>query len=80
MMTPEILLMDEWFLAGDAEFMERAGQRLEQLVRGADILVIATHDMNIVRKWCSRVIHLTNGRIDADGTILEILGPEAGRS
>jgi lipopolysaccharide transport system ATP-binding protein len=75
MMEPEILLMDEWFLAGDAEFMERATQRLEELVAGADILVIATHDMNIVRKWCTRAIHLSNGRIDADGTIAEILGP-----
>jgi lipopolysaccharide transport system ATP-binding protein len=50
MMAPEILLMDEWFLAGDAEFMKRANARLEQLVTGADILVIATHDMNIVRR------------------------------
>jgi lipopolysaccharide transport system ATP-binding protein len=50
MMAPEILLMDEWFLAGDAEFMKRANERLEQLVTGADILVIATHDMNIVRR------------------------------
>ena len=75
MMTPEILLMDEWFLAGDAEFMERASRRLERLVDGADILVIATHDMSVVRRWCSRVIHLTDGRIDADGTIAEILGP-----
>ena len=40
---PQVLLMDEWFLAGDAEFMERARVRLEDMVRGADILVLSTH-------------------------------------
>ena len=40
---PQILLMDEWFLAGDAEFLERAQARLESMVRGAEILVLSTH-------------------------------------
>jgi lipopolysaccharide transport system ATP-binding protein len=74
--TPQILLMDEWFLAGDADFMRKAEDRLTQLVSGADILVIATHDMNIVRRWCTRVIKLEAGRIVGDGTVEEILGPE----
>jgi ABC-type polysaccharide/polyol phosphate transport system ATPase subunit len=47
--TPEILLMDEWFLAGDANSMAKAEDRLPRLVTGADILVIATHDMGVVR-------------------------------
>ena len=32
---PQVLLMDEWFLAGDAAFMEKARERLESMVRGA---------------------------------------------
>jgi lipopolysaccharide transport system ATP-binding protein len=74
-MAPEILLMDEWFLAGDAEFMARASERLAQLVTGAQILLIATHDMGVVRKWCTRAIRLEGGRITADGTVAEVLGP-----
>jgi lipopolysaccharide transport system ATP-binding protein len=74
-MSPQILLMDEWFLAGDADFMGRASQRLERLVVDADILVLATHDMGIVRRWCTRVIRLGSGRIEADGTVEEVLGP-----
>jgi lipopolysaccharide transport system ATP-binding protein len=74
LMSPQILLMDEWFLAGDADFMARASERLEKLVVGADILVLATHDMGIVRRWCTRVIRLGGGRIEADGTVEEILG------
>jgi len=75
-MTPEILLMDEWFLAGDAEFMARASERLARLVTGAQILLIATHDMAVVRKWCTRCIRLEGGRITADGPVAEVLGPE----
>ncbi|MBY0331333.1 MAG: ABC transporter ATP-binding protein [Acetobacteraceae bacterium] len=74
LMAPQILLMDEWFLAGDADFMARARERLEALVQGADILVLATHDMSIVRQWCTRAIRLGGGRIEADGPVEEILG------
>jgi lipopolysaccharide transport system ATP-binding protein len=70
-MAPDILLMDEWFLAGDAEFMARAEERLAQLVTESEILVIATHDMAIVRKWCTRVIRLEGGRIVHDGPVGE---------
>jgi len=72
-MAPEVLLMDEWFLAGDAEFMARAQERLERLVSDADILVLATHNMEIVRAWCTRVIRLNAGRIVADGPVAEVL-------
>ena len=76
-MTPDILLMDEWFLAGDADFMKKAEERLTRLVTGAEILMIATHDMGVVRKWCTRAIRLEGGRILADGPVEEVLG-EAG--
>lgn len=64
---PQILLMDEWFLAGDAVFMEKARQRLEEMVRGAEILVLSTHQMSVVREWCTRVVWLEQGRVRADG-------------
>jgi lipopolysaccharide transport system ATP-binding protein len=72
-MEPQILLMDEWFLAGDAAFMAKARGRLAKLVTEADILVLATHDMNIVREWCTRAIRLEAGRIVADGPVAEVL-------
>jgi lipopolysaccharide transport system ATP-binding protein len=72
-MEPQILLMDEWFLAGDAAFMAKARDRLTRLVTEADILVLATHDMAIVREWCTRAIRLDAGRIIADGPVNEVL-------
>jgi lipopolysaccharide transport system ATP-binding protein len=73
MMEPEVLLMDEWFLAGDAAFMSKAREKLASLVTGADILVLATHDMAVVREWCTRAIRLDAGRIVADGPVAEVL-------
>jgi lipopolysaccharide transport system ATP-binding protein len=75
---PRILLMDEWFLAGDAGFMEKARQRLEEMVRAADILVLTTHSDEIVRQWCTRVMWLDKGRIKADGPAAEIMDQYAG--
>jgi lipopolysaccharide transport system ATP-binding protein len=75
---PRILLMDEWFLAGDAAFLEKARQRMEGMVRAADILVLSTHNDAIVREWCTRVIWLEKGRIRADGPMDEVLDEYVG--
>jgi lipopolysaccharide transport system ATP-binding protein len=64
---PQVLLMDEWLLAGDANFLDKARTRLEDLVRGAEILVLSTHLPDVVRDWCTRVIWLDQGRVRADG-------------
>jgi lipopolysaccharide transport system ATP-binding protein len=72
-MRPRILLMDEWFLAGDAGFMEKARRRLEEMVRAADILVLSTHNDAIVQEWCTRVMWLEKGRIQADGPAAEVM-------
>ena len=65
---PEILLMDEWILAGDAEFLERARHRLETMVRSAEILVLSTHDMSTLKAWCSRALWLDQGHLRLDGS------------
>ena len=70
---PQVLLMDEWFLAGDAVFMEKARGRLEDMVRGADILVLSSHMTPVVLDWCTRVIWMDQGRIREDGPAAEVL-------
>jgi len=70
---PQILLMDEWIMAGDASFMDKAKHRVETMVRGAEILVISTHSADIILQWCNRVIWMDAGQIKADGPPEEIL-------
>ena len=71
--SPQILLMDEWLLAGDASFLDKARHRLESMVRGAEILVLSSHRPDILLQWCNRLIWLENGEVRADGTPEEVL-------
>jgi homopolymeric O-antigen transport system ATP-binding protein len=70
---PEILIMDEWLLAGDAGFIEKAQHRLETIVRGAHILVISSHSPGVIKQWSNRVIWMDRGRIMTDGPPGEVL-------
>ncbi len=70
---PQILLMDEWLMAGDASFMDKARHRLETMVRGAEILVLSSHSTDIILQWCNRVIWMDQGQVKADGTPEEVL-------
>ena len=70
---PEVLLMDEWLLAGDAAFMEKASIRLETVVRQAEVLVLSSHAPNIILNWSTRVIRMDHGRIVDDGPPQEVM-------
>jgi lipopolysaccharide transport system ATP-binding protein len=70
---PQILLMDEWIMAGDASFMDKARHRLETVIEGAEILVLSSHNVDIIMRWCNRVIWMDGGRIRADGNPKEVM-------
>ena len=55
--------MDEWLSVGDAEFSVKAAQRLEKLVGNASIVVIASHDPNLIERVCARKISLEHGKV-----------------
>lgn len=63
---PQILLMDEWLSAGDDEFTKYCEKRLQELVSQSNILVIATHNRDIINKFCNRVLMLKGGEIVED--------------
>jgi ABC-2 type transport system ATP-binding protein/lipopolysaccharide transport system ATP-binding protein len=70
---PDILLMDEWVLAGDAQFQEKANQRVEAFVDRSNILVLASHSDDMIRRWCNKVIRLEQGQIVAAGRTPEAI-------
>lgn len=71
--SPEVLLVDEVFGAGDATFQARARDRMMNIVSNAGIFVIATHDVNLVQNICTRVIWLEAGRIVSDGPVDSVI-------
>ncbi|MFT9096441.1 MAG: ABC transporter ATP-binding protein [Gluconobacter cerinus] len=68
-----ILLMDEWFMAGDQKFQDKARARLESMVDAAEILVVTSHALPILRQWCTRIIWMESGEIRMDGPAQEVL-------
>lgn len=71
--VPEILLMDEMIGVGDARFIERARRRLERLMDRVEILVLASHNEDILRSFCTKGIVMADGRIEKMGPIAECL-------
>ncbi|MBU3619951.1 ATP-binding cassette domain-containing protein [Polynucleobacter sp. JS-Fieb-80-E5] len=62
-MPADIILMDEWLSAGDSTFSTKANHRIQSLVDGAKILVIASHSPDLIRRSCNRILRLEHGRI-----------------
>jgi ABC-type polysaccharide/polyol phosphate transport system ATPase subunit len=69
----DIVLMDEWIAVGDESFRGKAQERLKQVIGQAGILVIASHDNNILRANCTLGMRLERGRVAAFGPIDEVL-------
>ncbi len=61
--TPEILLIDEMFSTGDADFQEKSEARIKRLIEGAKIFVFASHNPHLIRSYCNRLFHLEHGHL-----------------
>ena len=66
-MEPEILLVDEVFSTGDAQFVEKARSRMVQMISKSSIVVIVSHSMDHIIQFCNRVIVLNKGVVVAEG-------------
>lgn len=72
MISPDILLMDEWLSVGDKEFQEKAETRLNKLIERTNVLVIASHSKKLIETCCSRVLWLEHGKIKLEGDPKEV--------
>jgi len=71
---PDIVLMDEWILAGDVQFMVKAQKRIENFINNSSIFVLASHNHDLLRQWCNKGLWLKNGCVSAFGapdTVIE---------
>ncbi|MCY0387550.1 ABC transporter ATP-binding protein [Robbsia sp. Bb-Pol-6] len=65
----DIVLMDEWLAVGDAEFQQKANEKLKDMTAHAAILVIASHMPSIIDSICNRTIRLEKGVIVSDSLV-----------
>ncbi len=64
---PALLLLDEPTRGLDPQQKEALGQILRDLAADGRGLLVATHDVEFVARWCDRVLFLEAGRLRADG-------------
>ena len=70
---PDILLLDEVFEVGDPDFKRKSALRIIELARGGCIVVLVSHNPDLVKKYCTRAIFMSKGRVINDGSPQEVI-------
>jgi ABC-type polysaccharide/polyol phosphate transport system ATPase subunit len=60
---PAILLLDEIFSAGDIHWMDRAQRRMRSLIDRTSILILVSHQMELIQQYCNSAIWMQAGQI-----------------
>lgn len=61
--NPDILLIDEVLAVGDAAFIPKCLDRIDDFRRREKTILFVSHDLSTVEKVCDRVVWLKNGKV-----------------
>ncbi|MEP1145145.1 MAG: ATP-binding cassette domain-containing protein [Henriciella sp.] len=70
---PQILILDEWLSAGDAQFKQLASKRMNNFVGSAGILVFASHNPALLKSNCNLGLWMKDGQPEALGAIDDVM-------
>ena len=68
---PDILLIDEFFSTGDLEFSKKSRGKIKEIMDNSSIMLFASHDLDLIKKLCTKAIYMKNGKINYYGSIEE---------
>ncbi|MDH4580943.1 ABC transporter ATP-binding protein [Pseudomonas sp. BN415] len=63
----ELLIIDEALAVGDAAFQFKCLTRLEQLLQQGVTVLLVSHDVQMIKSYCSRAVYLRDGVVMFDG-------------
>lgn len=66
---PEILIVDEVLSVGDLKFQIKCMKQMKRMMEGGATVLFVSHDINAVRRFCSRAIWINGGRIEKNGDV-----------
>lgn len=69
---PDVLIVDEALAVGDARFQLKCMNKFEEFVTAGKTILFVTHDVNAVKRFCSRAIWLNRGKLIMDGNTDEV--------
>jgi lipopolysaccharide transport system ATP-binding protein len=69
----DVLVMDEWIGAGDAQFQERVVARMNSVLEATHICVLASHNKTLLNRMTERCIWMEDGRVRLEGDTAEVI-------
>jgi lipopolysaccharide transport system ATP-binding protein len=69
---PSILIIDEALAVGDYAFQQKCLERIEGFRQQQKTLLLVSHDMSAVRRFCDRALWLDHGRLVMDGPVDQV--------
>lgn len=75
---PETLLIDEVMAVGDEDFKEKSTRRINEMMKEARTVVIASHSAATMQELCTRAVLVQKGRIVVEGEVGQVLDAYAG--
>jgi len=66
--NPEILLVDEVLSVGDVAFQKKCLDKMHEFQAQGTTIVVVSHSMALMQKFCQRVLFLEGGRLMGDGS------------
>jgi lipopolysaccharide transport system ATP-binding protein len=72
-LEPNILLVDEVLAVGDAEFQRKCLGKMKDVSTHGRTVLLVSHQLNQIRRLCTRAVWLDAGRLRAEGDVGETL-------
>ncbi len=69
---PEILIVDEALAVGDYRFQAKCHKKFDDLKKMGKTILLVTHDIDSVRKFCDKAMWINNGSIVDLGNVTDV--------
>lgn len=69
---PDILIVDEILAVGDQAFQTKCIDRIYKMHHAGVSIILISHNLSVVRRMCSTLVWLENGRMRASGPTEEV--------
>lgn len=63
MVQPDILIVDEVLSVGDYKFQKKCEDRIQAMLDKGITVVLVSHDINMIKKLCTKVVWLEHGHL-----------------
>jgi lipopolysaccharide transport system ATP-binding protein len=72
-LDPELMIVDEAMSVGDAHFEQKCALHFQRMLAGETSLILVSHNMGTIRRYCQHAILLDAGRVVAQGDVEEAI-------